>query len=124
MKQQFDSSCIKSVEAFFLQNIKRFFLNVTFNNENFVIYDIEDARTLSSLYTRISQADSVGKFYNKEIKGKFVTICNEELFDLCQENSQPVINRKDEILNKLKELEIEKKKLLQELGEICYNESI
>lgn len=122
MKQQFDSSCIKSVEAFFLQNIKRFFLKVTFNNENFVIYDVEDARTLSSLYTRICQSYSAGKFYNMEIKGKFVTICNDELFDLCQENSQP--NRKEEILNKLKELEIEKKKLLQELGEICYSESI
>lgn len=117
MKQEVNyPTRIKFMESIYLEKIKRFFLRLTFDNGNRVIYDIEGAETLSSLGNKIYESNYSIKFYNEEIKGRFPSISRDEVIELS--NKENFYNEYDGKIEFLKELEAKKEKLLKELKEI------
>lgn len=131
----YNSSVITKIEIF--QIGKYNFLKIYFvNSSKFYYYEIDES-SFNEIVKMLTETDSIGKTYSKYIKGKFKTWPREEIQSLylynkidknktSESTSQTLETIKNEILkidSEIEKLQEQKKYLLQDLGEIYYNQN-
>ena len=131
----YNSSVITKIEIFQIGQYN--FLKIYFvNSPKFYYYEIDES-SFNEIVELLTETDSIGKTYSKYIKGKFKTLPREEIQSLylyhkidknktSESTSQTLETVKNKILkidSEIEKLQEQKKYLLQDLGEIYYNQN-